>query len=68
VLSRHPDYIQFSTSWGSEQPFFRGDSEIFRNPEFHARYVFRVYPLEGNLAFGLYELKPDGVADTMLRR
>ena len=57
VFARSPDYIQFSTSWGSDRPWFRGDSELWRNPNFLERYVFRVYPLEGNRLFGFYELK-----------
>jgi hypothetical protein len=57
VLARSPDYIQFSTSWGSDRPWFRGDSELYRNPSFLGRYVFRVYPLEGDRLFGIYELK-----------
>jgi arabinofuranosyltransferase len=57
VFARSPDYIQFSTSWGSDRPWFRGDSELWRNPNFLERYVFRVYPLEGNRLFGFYELR-----------
>jgi 4-amino-4-deoxy-L-arabinose transferase-like glycosyltransferase len=55
VLSRNPDYVQFCTAWGSEQPHFRGDSELYRLPEFRRRYVFRTYPLEDNLQFGFWE-------------
>jgi hypothetical protein len=57
VLARSPDYIQFSTSWGSDRPWFRGDSELYRNPSFLERYIFRVYALEGDRLFGFYELK-----------
>jgi hypothetical protein len=57
VFARSPDYIQFSTSWGSDRPWFRGDSELYRNPNFLERYVFRVYPMGGDRLFGFYELK-----------
>jgi hypothetical protein len=59
VLSRRPDYIQFCSSWGSLEPFFRGDSEVFASPEFRAHYQFRHYPLEGDLRLALWERKPE---------
>jgi len=59
VLSRKPDYIQFCSSWGSYEPFFRGDSEVFASAEFRAHYQFRHYPLEGDLRLALWERKPE---------
>ena len=59
VLAQRPDYIQFGSSWGSDQPLFRGDSEIARLPDFPRLYQLSLYPLEGEFLFALFELRTD---------
>lgn len=38
VLSRRPDYIQFGSSLGADQPLFLSDLEIYSSPEFWSDY------------------------------
>ncbi len=55
VLSRRPDYIQFFSSYGSVEPVFPSDKEIYRIPEFHKMYVLREITLPSGNRLWLYE-------------
>jgi hypothetical protein len=57
VLAQHPDYIQFGSATGNNLPCFRSDSDIARLPEFQQLYEPRIYRLEGNWLFCLFELR-----------
>ncbi|HVP06263.1 MAG TPA: hypothetical protein VMS71_00370, partial [Candidatus Acidoferrum sp.] len=41
VLSRRPALIQFSSSIGGVQPYFRSDIELYDNPVFHEQYSLK---------------------------
>lgn len=55
ILSRKPDYIQFFSGYGSVEPVFPSDKEIYKIPEFHKMYVLREITLPSGNRFWLYE-------------
>ena len=56
VLSRKPDYIQFSSASGARQPrSFLGDQEVYRHPDFKKYYRFRTYRMPDGRLLQLYE-------------
>jgi hypothetical protein len=62
VASRHPDWVQFGTSIGSEAPAFPGDLELYRTMEFQENYVPRTVRLDsrrGRFTLYLYERQPN---------
>jgi hypothetical protein len=64
VLSRNPEYIQLSSTFGARQPrTLPGDHELYKDPEFHQRYEFRTYRLPSGRTLNIYKRKdvPDPV-------
>jgi hypothetical protein len=55
VLSLEPDYIQFGSSRGKKSPSFRGDREIYKDPEFIKNYELKTYQLPGIRNLYLYK-------------
>ena len=55
VLSRRPAYIQFGSSRGRKAPSFRGDREIYKNPEFSKNYELKTFHLPGIRNLYLYK-------------
>lgn len=57
VLSRKPDFIQFGSASGAEQPVFPGDREIFSAQEFRRNYVLKRFRLPNGITLRIYERK-----------
>ncbi len=54
VLSRKPDIVIFAAATGSALPYFKGDIELYQNPEFHNQYTLKQIQLPSGKLFTAY--------------
>lgn len=54
VLSRQPDLIIFDAARGSAVPYFKGDIELYENPEFQSLYNLKEIELPSGKIFTAY--------------
>lgn len=55
VLSRQPDLILFGSSYGAKTPFFRGDIELYENPQFFENYGLKEIEMPSGSILRIYD-------------